>query len=417
MPKILSSLFSLFLLGFVFINLSLANAQNLPAKQVVIVNPIRGSDFWEYDHNLLDTPKKQYEVIGKNNLSATWLVRFDALAQKEVVDFLKNLDSRQEVGLLLEVTPAFTQAANVKYNESPNWHFPQSVFLTGYSPDDRKKLIDAAVLEYRKIFNQNPKSVGAWWIDAFSLNYLRDKYQIEANLDVADQYSTDDYQVWGQYFSVPFYPSKLNALHPAQSKEQKIGVVTMQWASRDPFNGYGNGVFDSTYSVQANDYMLHDLGIDYFEKLLNIYPQITLGLENDFSWNEFGEEYQKQIELITQKQRANLLSVKNMSEFASFYQRLYPEISPEVLISADDPLGSGGKVVWYQTPKYRVGWFYNNFGSVIRDLRLYNDSVKENCYDIACQQLNLAITPTKALDDVTFGERWVIDEDKISDFF
>lgn len=385
-------------------------------QDIVIVNPIRGSDFWNYNYPILDTPKHQYEVIVSKNLGATWLVRYDALIVPEVASFLKSLNPKQEVGLFLEITPTFAKESGVIYNPSPNWHYAKSVLLVGYSPEDRNKLLDQAFLKYKEIFGSYPKSVGAWWVDAYSLSYLKDKYNIEANLDVADQHSTDQYQVWGQYFSIPFYPSKSNALVPAQSIQQKIGVVTIQWATRDPFNSYGNGVFESTLSVQANDYLLHNLGTSYFEKLINIYPQTTVGLENDFSWETYGQEYKNQIDLVSQKIiSSGQFSVSTMKEFAKKYQQSYPGVSPDVLIVADDPLGTSGKVVWYQTPRYRFGWFYNQTGSVIRDLREYHDGQEESCFKKQCDELKLAFSPSQSVDDVTFRTKLTLDEGKITD--
>lgn len=392
------------------------SAQVQNQKYSVIINPIRGTDFWSHSHDLLSTPRKQYEVISKNNQPATWLIRYDALKNQEAVNFLKGFNSSQEVGLFLEITPSLTQDSGVRYNETGNWHFVQSVLLVGYSSEDRIKMIDQSVKKYKEIFGKDPKSVGAWWIDAYSLNYLREKYGVIANLDVTDQYSTDGYQVWGQYWSVPFYPSKNNALIPAQSEQQKIGVVTMQWATRDPYNAYGSGVHDSTYSVQANDYMLHDLGIEYFEKLLDIYPQTTVGLENDFSWEQFGEEFTKQLNVLAQRSKQGRIIQRTMEGYAQNYISANPKLSPTVIINATDPLGGSGRVVWFQNTRYRAGWFYGPYGSVIRDLRMYNDSEKEPCFDKACRELNLAITSSKPLDEVSFRTKWVIDEGKISDF-
>lgn len=397
---------------FLFLSVSLASATE--TKNVTIVNPIRGQDFWNYPHQILDTPKKQYELISRENLPATWLVRYDALTDLQVIQFLKSLNGQQEVGLFFEITPKFATDTGVKYNESPNWHYPRSIFLVGYSREEREKFINQAVKKYQEVFGKNPKSVGAWWIDAYSLSYLRDKYGIEANLDVADQFSTDQYQVWGQYFSLPFYPAKKNALMPAQSKDQKIGLVTIQWATRDPYNSYGSGVDSSTYSVQANDYLLHDLGIDYFAKLIDIYPQVTVGLENDFAWDEFGPEYQKQIELLVRRRQNGQLKLLTMKDFAVYYQQINPEVSPKVLISATDPLGGSGQVIWYQTPQYRVGWFYNRFGSVIADLRKFRSSGEESCYFKSCERLNLAFNFSEAIDEVNYNTHWLIDTGKIS---
>lgn len=383
-------------------------------KQITIVNPIRGEDFWNYSYPILETPKKQYELITSKNIEATWLVRFDALKNTEVQNFLRSLNPKQEVGLFLEVTPALTTDAGVTYNQSPNWHYSKSVLVIGYSPQDRIKLIDTAMARFKDVLGTYPKSVGAWWIDAYSLQYMKDKYQIEVNMDVADQFSTDGYQVWGQYWSSPFYPSKRNALMPASSEDQKIGIVTIQWAIRDPFNGYGNGVFESTYSVQANDYMLHDLEIDYFKRLVTPYPQVVVGLENDFDWGKYGEEYSRQIEYVSSLQPA--ASVVTMEHFGKNYRSTYPDLSTNLTISTVDPLGSDGRVVWYQNQRYRVGWFYNQEGVVIRDLRLFNDGVEEACFSKACDSLLLGFSANQAIDEVNYGTKWVIDEGTISDF-
>jgi hypothetical protein len=413
MKKILL-VFLLSLFVFSFLAIDKVDAQTNVQKDVVIVNPIRGEDFWDNNFGILDVPKKQYDLISKNNLKATWIVRYDALKNPEVINFLKTLNKNQEVGLFLEITPTLAKEAGVTYNQSPNWHYPESAFLSGYSQEDRKKLIDTAVKQYKDIFGINPQSVGAWWIDAYSLDYLKQKYGIIANLDVADQFSTDQYQVWGQYFSTPFYPSKTNALIPAQSPDKKLGVVTMQWATRDPFNSYGNGVDESTYSVQVNDYFLHKLNENYFAKLLNIYPQTTVGLENDFSWNDFGNGYQKQLGVIIDQQKRGTVKSYTMADYARSYMAANLGVSPKVIIAADDPLNTGGKVVWYLTPKYRVGWFYNKDGSSIRDLRIYNDSSEEPCFKLPCKTLDLEKTFVNAIDDVTYKNQWVIDEGKIS---
>lgn len=408
-------LFLLFLLTALFVLPNFFITFAAEQKQVVLVNPIRGSDFWTHNFSLTDTPKKQYEIIRKHNFPTTWLVRYDALVNPEVQEFLKTLDSNQDTGIFFEVTPTLAQDAQVSYNLSNNWHQAKSVLLTGYSPQARNKLIDTAFNKFKQELGKTPKSVGAWWIDAYSLGYMKDKYGIEANLDVADQYTTDGYQVWGQYWSTPFYPSKLNALMPAQSKEQKLGVVTMQWATRDPYNGYGNGVFESTYSVQVNDYVLHNLGADYFEKLLNIYPQTTVGLENDFDFSKFGNGYQEQLETVAGLKNQRLIAVYNMAGFAQKYIKDNPEISPRVIISTDDPLGSQGKVIWYMSPKYRAGLFFGSDGVVMRDLRFYNDSNKEDCFDKSCEELKLAFSQSSAIDQGNFNSKWVIDDGPASE--
>lgn len=392
---------------------------------VSIVNPVRGGDFWSQQGQYPQTAiLGQIDILRKYNLSATWLIRYDALKDKNIIESLNSVLG-DEKGLFLEVTPTWAKDAGVNYREGASWHVAGSAFLTGYERDKREKLIDAAFLKFRQTFGFFPKSVGAWWVDSYSLDYMQKKYGILGNLIVADQYTTDNYQIWGQYWSTPYYPSNKDALNPAQSKEDKLPVVMMQWASRDPVNGYGNGVQESTYSVQANDYIdYHDLDTSYFSKLVDIYTvqplnsfsHLVVGLENSYSWNRYKNEYANQIRILADKNKSGQFTVATMEKFAVWYQNNFPSFSPPQIIVADDPLGSSKKSVWFMNPYYRVGWFYNQDGSIIRDIRQYVGGEEEICYEESCDKLNFATFATRVLDDVTYHTKWVIDEGKIQNF-
>ncbi len=389
---------------------------------VSVVNPIRGNDFWDTKDQKIETAVLgQIEILKKFNIKAVWLIRYDALSE----GVINRLASSDEKGLFLEVTPSWSNQAGVKYHQSASWHDAGSAFLTGYELPQREKLIDSAFEEFKKVFGTYPKSVGAWWIDSYSLAYMQKKYEINAALIVADQYTTDNYQIWGQYFSTPYYPQKNNALHPAQSLENKLPVVILQWAARDPVNSYGNGVAESTYSVQANDYIdYHNLDINYFSKLVDIYTkqplnqfsQIVVGLENSYDWQKYSKEYENQIRVLASKRDSGQISILSMQDFASWYGSTFPNLSPEQIIVADDPLGSFRKVVWFMNPYYRVGWFSNQEGSVFRDIRQYIDGEEELCFKVRCDTVNFATSATRVLDEVSFGHKWIIDEGKIKDF-
>ncbi len=391
---------------------------------VSVVNPIRGSDFWSVKGQDPHTAfLRQMDILKRQNIEATWLIRFDALSENKIIDSLKS--SSNEKGLFLEVTPTWSKDAGVEYHASESWHTAKSAFLTGYELDQRERLIDVAFEKFKKIFGNYPKSVGAWWLDSHSLAYMQKKYGIIDALIVADQYTTDNYQIWGQYFSTPYYPSRVNALHPAQTLESKLPIVITQWAARDPVNSYGNGVEESTYSVQANDYLdFHDLDTNYFEKLIDIYTKqkfnkfghVVVGLENSYEWDKFGREYENQIKKLSQKQKNGEIFINSLENFASWYKQNFPDLSPSQIIVADDPLGSYKKVVWFMSPYYRAGWFYNETGSVFRDIRQYIEGKEELCFQKRCDEVNFATSATRVLDEVSFGHRWLIDEGKISDF-
>ncbi len=390
---------------------------------ISIVNPVRGGEFWSLGNA---TPSEnvnaQTQILDKYNLSATWLLRFDALNDSKITSLIKDRKNDEE-GIFLEITPDLAKNAGVDYHQGSSWHDAGSVFLTGYEPAERQKLIDDVFAKFKQTFGTYPKSVGAWWVDSFSIEYMQEKYGVEAVLNVADQFSTDNYQVWGQYWSSPFYPAKFNALIPAQNLENKLNVVITQWAARDPYNGYGRSGEESTYSVQANDYTdYHNLGISYFQKLADIYlkppanqfGQLTIGLENDYDWQKFGPEYEKQMQDIKNRLNRDEIKIVSMKQFATWYKESFPQVSPPRIIYSPDILGTNGGSLWYMTPNYRVGWFFTPQASIIRDLRTYDNNLKEPCYITRCATLNLAQKATHAVDEVTFYQRFVIDEGRIT---
>ncbi|MDO8619205.1 MAG: hypothetical protein Q7R49_04665 [Candidatus Daviesbacteria bacterium] len=421
MFKILTGLF---VVSLVLILVPICQAAN-GNSFVTVVNPVRGEEFWDNQRqNPTTTLTGEIEVLKKLKINATWLIRYDALKNATIRAVLNSTLGTDEKGLFLEITPAWTKDAGVNYRESLNWHDAGSVFLAGYALDERKKLIDTAFTQFKNVYGSYPVSVGAWWIDSYALSYMQETYGVKAALIVADQYSTDNYQIWGQYWEAPYYPATTNALSPAQSLERKIPVVMTQWAARDPVNGYGKGVEESTLSVQPNDYIdYHNLGIDYFAKLVDIYTkqplnqvnQLVIGLENSYSWQKYGPEYQKQMDALSQKQTQGQFALVTMSGFADWYNLKFPELSPQQVIVAHDPLNNQKEVVWFMNPYYRAGWSYTGNVSLFRDIRQYIDGSEELCLKTACKEINFATFATRVLDEVTYGNHWILDEGKISD--
>ncbi|MBI4097807.1 MAG: hypothetical protein HY426_02100, partial [Candidatus Levybacteria bacterium] len=224
----------------IFLFLSIYRPDNIFAKQtgksfITIVNPVRIAP---YTPNTRESIEAQYAEVRNKDLPATWLLSFDVINNKDALDAIEKFDNKQELGILMEVSSASAKAADVIYNQTDSWHRSNSIFLSGYKQEDRIKLIDSVFDEFKKKFGYYPASVGAWWIDSFSLEYMSKKYKVIGNLNVSDQMATDGYSLWGSYWSSPYYPSKINAAFPAGDKESKLNLVTLRWASRDPLNGY-----------------------------------------------------------------------------------------------------------------------------------------------------------------------------------
>lgn len=343
-------------------------------RYLTLINPVRGRNLWL--DNSLKPLEDQYGVVTNYNFSATWLLQYDALVDKKVTGFVKdNFSNNQEIGLFLEVSPDFAQSARVVYPHLVAWFDPQAVFLSGYTQGERRRLIDTAFAKFKEVLGDYPVSVGAWWVDSYSLEYLKNKYDVKTVLIVADQKTTDDYGVWGQWWGVPYYPSRANILTPAQSEKTKQDVVILQWAQRDISKANGEGTSYSNYSLQANDYTERGLDTSYFKQLVNSYldcslsvGQITVGLETGIESVKSFPEYQNQLEVLA---KAENLEDVTMAEFSNYYRDIY-RINPEELVLKDE------ESEWVLTPQKRENKY-------LKENIVYQDTLAFADYFIADQ--------------------------------
>lgn len=395
---------------FAFPKLVFATESN---KFVTIVNPVRVSSYTKYPELSV---KSEYEVIRSNNLPATWLLTYDALDNKNVLSIIKKMDKKQEFGIFLEVTKDFATNSGVLYNDTGFWQHANSVFLSGYSQEDRRKMIDTVFEKFKLNFGYYPKSVGSWWTDSYSLSYTRGKYGIIANLVCSDQYSTDGYQIWGQPWEVPYYPSRYSSNIPADVSN-KLDVVNIQWAPRDPLNGY----YSSLFSTQ--DYLVapQKQDINYFKKLIDTYlsvddgngfSQIVVGLEGDLDPTGYKDEFAKQINYIREiSDRTNIVT---MTDFSNWYRQAYSNISPDYQIVSNDLLEKNVQSFWFGNQNYRLFYTKDKDKVVIRDLRVYLDNIEEPNYISPNYQFYLSENIPAVIDSISNPkDSWVLPSDSV----
>ena len=318
-------------------------------RYLTLVNPVRGRELWS--DKSVSPLINQYSLVSKYSYPATWLLQYDALTDPEVLSEIRGFSPNQEFGLLLEISPDLAKDARVIYPAFTAWANPRAVFLSGYSQSERKKLLDTLFGQFKKTFGYYPKSVGAWWIDSYSLNYLSKKYGVVSAMIVSDQKTTDNYGVWGQWWGTPYYPSQANVLTPAGSKKSQMDLVVIQWAQRDLTLAYGEGPAYSNYSMQANDYTSLGKNTDYFDALVRNYldcgneiGQVTVGLETGIEGASYLTEYENQLNTLSKIQG---LMFVTMSDFAQSYMNYYSQ-NPEVVRLSD------GDSEWLLTPQKRM---------------------------------------------------------------
>lgn len=294
-------------------------------RYVTLVNPVRGRELW-LDKSLKPIIE-QYNASAKYGFPVTWLLQYDALTDNELIDTVKNFEVGGEKGVFLEVSKSLADEAGVVFDSKTKWSNPGVIFLSAYSQSERRALIDTIYKKFKKDYGYYPKSIGAWWIDSYSVNYIKQKYGVDAILIVADQKTTDSYGVWGQWWGEPYYPSKYNILAPGV--KNKLDAVVIQWAQRDPTLAYGEGSIYSNYSLQANDYIRSGKGTGYFKTLIDSYldcknpvGQITIGMETGMESIAFHSEYVNQLKTLSEYEGLNFLT---MSDFAKVYKSISRE--------------------------------------------------------------------------------------------
>lgn len=359
---------------------------------VSFVNPVRGLESGESaEQTPLDLPKYQYQLAKENKFPVDWLLRFDAVNNATISGYFKTItatDSSQTVGAFLEITPKLALAADVIYSEGEYMSAANRIFLSGYSQPDRIRLIDAYMKFFYDTFGYYPRVVGAWHLDAYSLEYLNTHYSVISAVICDEQYSTDNYRLWGGYLGSPYFPSKFNFLVPATGRDDRVNLVLTKWAQRDPFNYYGTGSA-SNYSTQVNDYTAEGQKTDFFVKLLeeyshgdfNEFTQTNIGLENTYSLPQYKKEIKSMYQTLRANEGKDNLRFISSEQFAQWMQIRYSFTNPAFFFKTNDPTGKQtGTIYWYQNPFYRIGIRSDLGKTEIIDFRIYNAKEGENYY-------------------------------------
>jgi hypothetical protein len=392
----------LILFVFCFGNICFAAADRFgedKANIVNIINYIRAVEP-RCKVDLYKPVVEQLKLIQSNNLKATWLLQYDALIEERFSSLLKAVDSEQEIGIWFEVVQQLVEKAGLQWRGRWSWDWHPNVgFLVGYSPLEREMLIDASFSEFKKIFGYTPRSVGSWLLDAHSLKYMADKYGVDAFCICKEQSGTDGYTLWGGYYNHGYYPSKNNAICPAQRRENQINVPVFRMLGADPIYQYNAEVYDYKGIKAQRVYSLEPVypkcGGDkgwikwYFNtnvsKVSVPFGYIEVGQENSFGWERMRDGYIEQVRVIADGVKNGSLRLQTLGETGRWFKERF-SISPAVTYGAlTDWQNKGNKSIWYYNRFYRVNVYACKEGVLIRDLMLYSDDYRERYMADTCK--------------------------------
>jgi hypothetical protein len=324
----------------------------------------------------------------KYSLNGTFLLQYDALMDSRYQNLLMDLPKDFEIGAWWEIPQPLVEKAGLKWRGRYSWDWHANVgFSIGYSPEERIKLVDIYFEDFKTIFGYYPKSVGSWFIDEVSLNYMYEKYGIVASSNCRDQIGTDGYTLWGGYWNQAYYPSKFNSYMPAQNIKNQIPVPIFRMLGSDHLREYDDGIKgESRKQYWTLEPVLKNAGGDsawvdwYFNDFVTgvsvNYSYVQAGQENSFTWTKMEKGYNHQMTLIAKLRDEKKVKVETLAESGQWFKKNF-DLTPPTSVSILHKFKNDNRqTVWFNSRYYRVNLIWENNTLRIRDIHLFDEKLK-----------------------------------------
>ncbi len=344
----------------------------------------------------------QMEIILKHKLPATWLLQFDALVSGPFVPYLKeHMAKDHEVGFWFEMNEKHVKAAGVEWRGRPGYewdHLPPVAFTIGYTHDERIKLADTAMTQFKEIWGHYPKSIASWNLDSFTMGHLSEKYGVDAYAVCRDQIATDGFTIWGSPIA-GYYPSKVNCWSPALDAKNQINTPMLRMLGQDPVYYYERSFkIPSGRTISEPDTMepawtsgrsLHF--IREFLRMIESEPTLQfgycqMGQENTFPWDQQKEGYPIQMEALAALRKAGKVHVETMGETGRRFKKAFKTTPTQAQVQLVDPFENTNPAqgsIWYQSRFYRANLHIKGDLAYFRDLTVYSDKYAQPFLDKA----------------------------------
>ncbi len=400
MLRILKSLFIILVTVIVVYSCNSGNPQenldtqrNHSPKIINIVNFIRQCEpriDWITEEVLFETVVSQVDMMTKYKLTGTFLLQYDALIDPRYQDLLQNLPKDQfEIGAWWEIPQPLVEESGYTWRGRYPWDWHADVgFATGYKPEERESLVDTYMAKFKSVFGEYPKSVGSWFIDAHTLNYMYEKYSIAASCNCKDQIGTDGYTLWGGYWNQAYYPSKKNAYMPAQNADNQIPVPIFRMLGSDPIHQYDNGLGGNVQRVVSLEPVYSGGGGNqewcnwYYSEFVNgpamAFAYTQTGQENSFTWKRMKAGFDIQFPIIAQLLEEKKIELKTLGETGDWFKQQF-EVTPATAVTVlSDHTEKDLKTVWFNSRFYRANLLWEQGTLRFRDIHLFDENLESD---------------------------------------
>jgi hypothetical protein len=379
----------------------------LEPRIVNIYNFIRHSDFRlkNSEEVMFDCTRRQIELLKSANLPGTWALQYDALIDPRYQSLLKEqLRPSDEIAAWWEIPQPLAEKAGIPWRGKHEWDPVANVgFSPGYTPDERRKLVDVYMAEFKSVFGCYPKTAGSWFIDEVTLAYMVDKYGLVASCNCKDQIGTDFYTLWGGYWNQAYYPSRLNAYMPAQTRKGAIDIPVFRMLGSDPI--YQHGV---TPGLQSLEPVYGEAGgspkwVAWFMNNLIHQPSLAFGYtqagqENSFGWEAMKNGLTHQVNVFAELARAGDIRVETLAQSGQWFHKKFPLTPATSVVVLDDWKDQNRKTVWYDSRFYRLNILWEKDSFFIRDLHCFDENVISPTHESPLKETSLTYETLPIVD-------------------
>lgn len=397
-----------FALGMLCLNLNGLMAATSEPRIVNIYNFVRNSDYRipNSEQVMLDCTRRQIELLKKYNLPATWALQYDALINPRYQKLLKTqLGTNDEIAAWWEIPEPLAKMAGIKWRGEHEWDPVANVgFSPGYTPDERRRLVGVYMAKFKAVFGCYPRTVGSWFIDEVTLEYMAKEYGIVASCNCKDQIGTDFYTLWGGYWNQAYYPSRVNSYMPAQTRAGQINVPIFRMLGSDPIYEHGTtpGLI-SLEPVYKNGGGGMPKWVDWFMDNLVHQPSLAFaytqaGQENSFGWNAMKDGLTYQIKLFADLANAGQIKLETLEQTGTWFRKKFSLTPSTSVVALDDWKEQGCKTVWYDSRFYRLNLLWNKDSFFIRDIHCFDESVVSPTHDTQLKATSLTYETLPVVD-------------------
>jgi hypothetical protein len=381
---------------------------------VNIYNFVRNSDFriTNSEDVLFEATRQEMQLTRQANLPATWALQYDALINPRYQKLFKEQSGpHDEIAGWWEIPRQLAEKAGLKWRGRFDWDSAANVgFSPGYTPDDRRKLVDVYMADFKAIFGYYPRTVGSWYIDEVTLQYMAEHYGIVASCNCKDQIGTDGYTLWGGYWNQAYYPSRLNAYMPAQTKAAQIDVPIFRMLGSDPIYQYGRtrdmNTLEPVYPRAGGS---AEWVACFMDNLIH-QPCLAFGFtqagqENSFGWEAMKTGLTLQMALLASQSKAGDIQVMTLAQAGEWFQHHYSVTPPTSVVAMEDWKHQGRKTVWYDSRFYRINILWEIGRFFIRDLHRFDEHVVSITHDTALTKTSLTCGTLPVMDGALWSKK------------